>query len=354
MSRQRFHDRAEWLRGEGEGHDVVLSSRVRLARNFAGFNFPGRASDEDRERVAELAREHIEALGTDPGMVWVDMQGLDADERTVLVERQLVSKQHAKAGGARGVAVSHPDERLAIMVNEEDHLRIQVIRCGVALREAYEQINDIDDRLESRIDYAFSQRFGYLTACPTNVGTGIRVSVMLHLPALKHTGEMDKVRKASKAMGLAVRGFYGEGSEAVGDFFQLSNQTTLGRSEEDLLSSFERDIVPKVVEYERLARRNLLERRRAFLEDRVWRALGTLRNARLMKADEAMEHLSQVRLGVVSGVLEHTGLTVPEVQQLLLFVQPGHLQKCRHRPMDQAERRLERARLLREALGPEG
>ena len=354
MSRQRFHDHAEWLRGEGEGSDVVLSSRVRLARNFAGFSFPGRAENEDRERVAELAREHIESLGSEPGLVWVDMQQLDNEERAVLVERHLVSSQLAKGKGPRGVAVSHPDERMAIMVNEEDHLRIQVIRSGIALAEAYESIDAVDDMLEERIDYAFSKRFGYLTSCPTNVGTGIRVSVMLHLPALKHTGEMDKVRKAAKAMGLAVRGFYGEGSEAVGDFYQLSNQTTLGRSERDLLTGFERDIVPKIVEYERLARRNLLDRRRAFLEDRVWRALGALRNARLMKAEEAMEHLSQVRLGVVSGVLESTGLTAPEVQQLLLFVQPGHLQKARHRSMDQAERRLERARLLREALGREG
>ncbi len=352
MSKQRFHDHAEWLRGDGPGHDVVLSSRVRLARNFAGFNFPGRASQDDQARVMELAKEHITGLGLDPGVVWVDLEALDAEERTVLVERHLISKQHAKGKGARGVAVSNPDERLSIMINEEDHLRIQVIRSGVALAEAFDQIDSVDDRLESRIDYAFSPRFGYLTACPTNVGTGIRVSVMLHLPALKHMGEMDKVRKAAKAMGLAVRGFYGEGSDAVGDFYQLSNQTTLGRSERDLMVGFERDIVPKVVEYERMARKNLLERRRAFLEDRVWRALGILRNARLMKADEAMEHLSQVRLGVVSGVLDGSGLTLPEVQQLLLFVQPAHLQKARHRQMDQAERRLERARLLREAMGP--
>lgn len=350
MAERGFHDDAEWLRGVGPGADVVLSSRVRLARNFAGFNFPGRANAEDRARVLELAHDHITALDLASEIVWVDLEDMDPTEKAVLVERHLISKQHAKAKGARGVALSTPDERLSIMVNEEDHLRLQVIRSGIALQEAFEQINAVDDTLESRIDYAFSPQFGYLTACPTNVGTGIRVSAMLHLPALKLSGEMDKVRKAAKAMGLAVRGFYGEGSDAVGDFYQLSNQTTLGRSERDLLETFEMDIVPKVVEYERMSRKNLTNRRRAYLEDKVWRAMGTLRNARLMKADEAMELLSHVRLGVVSGIIDGSQLSVHDVQQLLLLVQPAHLQKVRGRPMDQAERRLERARLLREAL----
>lgn len=351
MRDERSNDSAEWLKGDGPGCDVVLSSRVRLARNFAGFNFPGRATNEEKARVAELAHEHIDALGLTSGTIWVDVSELNQTERALLVERHLISKQLAKAHGARGVAMSEPDERLSIMVNEEDHLRIQVIRSGVALTDAFEQINDVDDRLESRIDYAYSGRFGYLTACPTNVGTGIRVSVMLHLPALKLSGEIEKVRKAAKAMGLAVRGFYGEGSEAVGEVYQLSNQTTLGRSERELMEGFEGDIVPKIVEYERLARQNLADRRRSFLEDRVWRALGALQCARLMKADEAMEQLSLVRLGVVTGVLEGAPISLGLIQRMLLYVQPAHLQRARQRVMDQAERRVERASMLREAFG---
>ncbi|HBS30018.1 MAG TPA: protein arginine kinase [Phycisphaerales bacterium] len=349
MSPGRVDWGAEWLRGEGKASDVVMSSRIRLARNFAGYPFVNRATREDRRQIMARARRDILESALSPQMMWVDLNEVSSLERSVLVERHLISKQHAKGEEPRAAAVSSPDERLAIMVNEEDHLRIQVIRGGLSLREAFAQIRAVDDRIEQRSDFAFSPRFGYLTACPTNVGTGLRVSVMLHLPGLKLTGEIEKVRRAAKGMSLAVRGFYGEGSEAVGDFFQISNQTTLGRSEEEILSDFEGNIIPKVIEYERLARRSLLDKRRTILEDKVFRSLGTLTHARLLKSDEALELLSYVRLGAVLGVVP--GLKPEAVNQLILLTQPAHLQKVTGTDLDQAARRIERATIIRQHLG---
>lgn len=339
---------AEWLRGDGGAADVVISSRVRLARNLAGFQFARRCSREIRSRIVEVAQRHLLESDLAPRMLWVDLAGLPEVERSLLVERHLISKHLAKADGPRAVAISAPDERLSIMVNEEDHLRLQMLRSGLSVQEAYASLDVIDDKIESRVDYAYSPRFGYLTACPTNVGTGIRVSVMLHLPGLKLSGEMDKVHRAAKAMSLAVRGFYGEGSEAVGDFFQVSNQTTLGKSESELITTFEQRIIPKFVEYERMARRTLIEKRRVFVEDQVFRALGTLRHARLLKADEVLQLLSFVRFGIVMGLIDD--LPVRRVNELTLSTQPAHLQRLVGRSLDQAERRVERANRVRVAL----
>ena len=339
---------AGWLRGDGNDADVVISSRVRLARNFAGFPFVTRAGEDDRRQILDLARRDIMKGNLAPEMIWVDLSEISSLERSVLVERHLISKQHAKGAAATAAAISSPDEELAIMVNEEDHLRIQVLHGGLSLTNAFSRINDIDDAIESKSDFAFHPRFGYLTACPTNVGTGMRVSVMLHLPALKLSGEIEKVRRSAQAMSLAVRGYYGEGSEAVGDFFQISNQTTLGRSETDILGEFESDIIPKIIEYERLARRSLLEKRRGILEDKVMRALGVLRYARLLKADEALEKLSYVRLGAVMGIIDD--VTPEQINQLILLAQPAHLQKALGRQIDQGQRRIERANLIRDRL----
>ncbi len=340
---------SEWLRGDGPSSDVVISSRVRLARNFAGFKFVARCTRAEKQDVLQLARTHITGAGLAQNLIWADLTQTSELERNILVERHLISHQHAKGTEPRAAAVSLPDERLAIMVNEEDHLRIQVIRAGLALGHAFAQISDVDDRIESRADFAFSPRWGYLTACPTNVGTGIRVSVMLHLPALKLTGEIEKVKRAAGAMNLAIRGFYGEGSEAIGDLFQLSNQTTLGKCEKDILGEFEHDVVPKVIEYERVARRTLTEKRRVYLEDQLYRAMGVLTHARLMKSDEAMQALSMIRLGACLGVFP--GITAHKVHELMLLTQPAHLQRAAKQDLDQSERRIERARLLRRSLG---
>jgi len=349
MKEPQSSNGAEWLQASTRENDVVMSSRIRLARNFAGFPFVNRAKREDRKQILQIAQRDIMEGGLAPQMMWIDLNEVPQIERSVLVERHLISKQHSKGEEPRAVAISAPDERLSIMVNEEDHLRIQVIRGGLALTEAFDQIDAVDDKIEAMSDYSFSTRFGYLTACPTNVGTGLRVSVMLHLPGLKLSGEIEKVRRAAKGMSLAVRGFYGEGSEAVGDFFQLSNQTTLGKSEAAILEDFDQNIVPKIVEYERLARRSLLEKRRAILEDRVHRALGTLRHARLLKSEESLEMLSFVRLGVVMGILEGVDLSV--VNNLILLTQPAHLQRVLKQDLEQPERRVERASLVRKHLG---
>lgn len=368
-----FAGGADWLGGTGPLSDVVMSSRVRLARNLVGFPFMTRAERADREHILMAVRPAVEALPlaslTDGGvasdrrvsapdrMSWIELHGVGSPVRDLLVERHLISLQHAKgklstgAGGAdepRAVAVALPSERLAIMVNEEDHLRIQMMRSGLDLSGALESIDAVDDALENSLDFAFSPRFGYLTCCPTNVGTGARLSVMLHLPALRMTGEIDKVKRAADSMSLAIRGFYGEGSEASGDFYQLSNQTTLGRSERVLLEEMEREIIPQVVDYERLARERLLKGSRLMIEDRCWRALGTLQTARLLSTEESMKLLSQARLGVVTGILRRPDTA--RLNALMQLTQPAHLQRVAGRTMPQDERRSARADLMRERL----
>lgn len=338
----------EWLRGVGPKSDVVISSRIRLARNVVGFPFLTRCSARDRQTLQMRASKAISECSTGSAVEFLDLQPLRDIDRQLLVERHLISKPHAALDGARGVAVSR-DETLSIMINEEDHLRIQVLRSGLQLGDAWTQINQIDDQLEQRLQWSFHPRFGYLTACPTNVGTGIRVSVMLHLPALKLTGEIEKVFRAAKELRLAVRGLYGEGTEATGDFYQVSNQTTLGRSEEQLLEQFEQAVVPRIIDYEQHARRMLLNERTVALDDKIFRALGLLRNARLLTGDEALFLLSHVRLGVNLGRIND--LDMSKVNELFLLTQPAHLQVILGKELDGDERRAARAQFIRQKLG---
>ncbi len=351
--------RTEWLRGGGGSSDVVMSSRVRLARNLAGFPFMPKADRTAREQILRLCRRQIESARIAPRLMWIDLHTASKAERNLLVERQLISRPHARgrlsngtgsSGEPRAVAVGLPDEQIAISVNEEDHLRLQVIRSGLDLAEAYRIVDRTDDAIEAGIEYAYSPRFGYLTACPTNVGTGARFSVMLHLPGLVMTGEFEKVKNAADDMGLAVRGFYGEGSEAAGDFFQLSNQVTLGQTEQQLLEAMQDQIVPKVVEYERGARDILLGKRRRKAEDEIFRALGTLRSARLLSVEEAMNLLSRVRLGVTLKLIDEVDLET--VGRLLLMIQNAHLEQIR--PVGPADRHAARADFVREVLSGEG
>ena len=347
----------EWLRGHGQDADVVLSSRVRLARNLAGIPFVGKASRPQRQQVLDLCRAQVQDSGLGRSMGWIDLHTASPSDRTLLVERHLISQQHARGkqssgvGGPdepRAVIVATPDDRTSIMVNEEDHLRLQVIRSGLDLGRTLAEADSLDDALEAGLDYAFSPRFGYLTACPTNVGTGIRLSVMLHLPALRLTGNIEKVKRAAADMSLAVRGFYGEGSEATGDLYQLSNQTTLGKTEQVLLQELEQQVLPKIIEYERRERKVLTTKRTMDLHDQVYRALGTLTHARLIATEESMQLLSLIRLGVVCGVLDHVDQCA--VNQLFLLTQPAHLQRASGRELDQDQRRAARADLLRARL----
>jgi protein arginine kinase len=337
----------EWLRGSGPMSEIVISSRIRLARNLTAHRFLGKCTRPQRQAIEHKLRETILHSQLAPQMLYVDLEQATEIDRQLLVERHLISKQHATADGSRGVAVGE-NETLSIMVNEEDHLRIQVLRSGLQLEEAWEQITAIDDKLEAKLDYAFHPRFGYVTACPTNVGTGIRVSVMLHLPALKLTGEIEKVFRAAKDMRLAVRGLYGEGTEATGDFYQISNQTTLGKTEEDIISDFKHMVIPKIIDYEHHARRLLLNDRTVALDDKVCRALGLLRSARLLASEEVLFLLSHLRMGVNLGRIKD--IDVRTINELFLLTQPAHLQRIQGKKLEGDVRRAARAEYIRGRL----
>ncbi len=337
----------EWLRGSGPMSETVISSRVRLARNVKGYPFLSIAGRPQKRELERRIRETILEAELAPQTLYVDLEEATDVDRDLLVERHLISKQHAGAEGARGVAVGQ-DEDLSIMVNEEDHLRLQVLKSGLQLDEAWEQITRVDDALEHELEFAYHPRFGYLTACPTNVGTGIRVSVMLHLPALKLTGEIEKVFRAAKDMKLAVRGLYGEGTEALGDFYQVSNQTTLGKEEHELLDDFKHQTIPKIIDYEHHARRTLRTERATALDDIVFRALGLLRSARLMSSDEALRLMSHLRLGVHLGRVKE--IEIATVNELVLMTQPAHLQKLMGKKLDGDARKAARAEFIRYKL----
>ncbi len=337
----------EWLRGSGDISDVVISSRVRLARNLAGMPFLARCSDEQTAEIECRLRDCILRAGFADETHYVDIAGSEEIDRGLLVERHLISRQHANSLHKRGVAFSQR-ETLAIMVNEEDHLRLQVLRSGLALDQAVEEAIAADNRLEESLSFAFHRKYGYLTACPTNVGTGLRISVMLHLPALKMTGEIEKVFRAAHDMRLAIRGLYGEGTEATGDFFQISNQTTLGKAEDQIISEFCVDTLPHIIDYERKARDVLLTKRAIAIDDRVDRSLAVLKAAKLISSDETMYLLSLIRMGVTLGRCSQ--LDMATVNELFLMTQPAHLQKMLGREMEPLERAETRATYIRQRI----
>jgi protein arginine kinase len=344
------HTSGEWLKGTGPESDIVISSRIRLARNLAAFPFTNRATAHQKGEIETILRERINRLETEPRLAYFNIPTLSTLDRQFLVERQLISRELAAAEGPRGVALA-PAESVSVMVNEEDHLRLQVMRSGFALTEAWQDIDKVDDMLEQRVSYAFSDEFGYLTACPTNVGTGMRSSVMLHLPALVLTKQIEKVFRALQKINLAVRGLYGEGSRASGDFYQISNQVTLGKSENQILSEI-REVIPQIIQYERQARNTLVKDTRQALQDRVSRAFGTLRSATMMTSEETMDLLSSVRLGINLGLLDD--LTIPTVNELFIQTQPAHLQKLMGASLDGEDRNAARARFLRGRLRESG
>lgn len=337
----------EWLRASGPESDIVISSRIRLARNLAQFPFLSRAEDTVRAEIEELLREKIQQPGIGKKLDYVNVNKLESLDRQFLVERQLISREHAEGHGSRGVGINS-EETISLMINEEDHLRIQVLRSGFSLDECWQEINRIDDALEAEVTYAFSEQLGYLTACPTNVGTGIRASVMLHLPALVLTKEIQKVFQALQKIGLAVRGLYGEGSQAMGDFYQISNQVTLGKSEEQILANL-KDVVPNIIDYERRVRGALIRENRPSLHDQVSRAYGILQNAQTISSEETMHLLSSVRMGINLGLIDD--LAIPTVNELFIHTQPAHLQKLRKQHLESAERNAARASYLRQRLG---
>ncbi len=337
----------EWLRGRGPDSDIVISTRIRLARNIAGFPFVTRLDPERQAALAEALRRQIVEKAIVPEIYYFNLNITRELERRLLVERHLISKEHEEANGERGVALQR-SEAISIMINEEDHLRMQVLRSGFELDENWATLNGIDSALAERVPYAFSDRLGFLTACPTNVGTGMRVSVMLHLPALELTKQIEKVFHAVAKINLAVRGLYGEGTQASGNFYQISNQITLGKTEEEIIKEV-RGTIPQIIINERKAREILMAQNRQQLEDRVWRAYAMLRAARIISSNETMALLSHLRLGVNLGLIGN--LDIPAINQLFVKTLPAHLQILEGRELDPQTRDVVRATYIRRCLG---
>ena len=314
---------------------VVLMTRIRLARNLARRPFPGRAKPEERDHVLQACREALQSTNSLKRSLSVTVGELDPLQRQVLVERHLISRELSGSEEGSG-AIINRDQSVSVMINEEDHLRIQVLRTGFQLRKAWTTINALDSALEKRLDYAFSPNLGYLTACPTNLGTGMRASAMMHLPALVIAGHMEKVVRAVNQLGMVVRGLFGEGSDASGSVFQISNQTTLGESESGIVKRLQ-SVLQTIVENELNARDKLIEQDAHKLPDKIGRAYGTLRHGHVLTSSEAMNHLSLVRLGVDLGYFPSENRRV--VDRLFIEAQPGHVHYASGRDKLQSEER---------------
>jgi len=338
-----------WLEGCGANAESVVSSRVRLARNIEGIPFAHRARPEDLEEALAKLREALDGTGSLESEDFVLMTDLDDLDRQFLVERHLISHEHAQTSPARAVVVSR-DEMISVMINEEDHLRMQSIQSGFDVTDAWKRVDGLDDEIDKKMEYAFSYEWGYLTACPTNTGTGLRASVLVHLPALVTTGQKDKVLNGIGQMGLAVRGFYGEGSEVMGNLFQISNRTALGSSEIDIVQGLQK-VVGQVLEFESRAREILLRDARSRIEDKVWRAYGILKYCRKVKLQEVMSLTSAVRLGLCLGMTD--SVSVAGLNSMVFMSQPAHLQKRAGRRMATEEREIARADMVRRILAEE-
>lgn len=330
----------------GPSSDVILSARVRVARNLEGHAFPGRASETELNAVRERLLDALSRNNYLSNALVVRLEDADDTTRDVLVERHLVSSEFVRGGVGQAVVVGE-GEVASAMVNEEDHLRLQCIRSGLMPTDAWRLVDRIESEMDRNLHYAFSSDWGYLTACPTNAGTGLRVSVLVHLIGLARDGKIGQVLGSISKLGLSVRGYYGEGSSSLGGFFQVSNQTTLGQSEEDIAYTVER-VAAQLTSLELESRDLLVERRRLELEDEVHRSLGALRSARLITADEVMEHCSSLRLGIGLGLLE--GVEMATVNHLLVVTQPGHLAYARGDSSSSVERDRARADLVRKEL----
>ncbi|MDP2873120.1 MAG: protein arginine kinase [Bacillota bacterium] len=341
---------SHWMEGDGPESDVVISSRVRLARNVTGIPFPHLMDDGQAERIISMVSQALAGGPADePGptadLHLVRLSDLGSLQRAVLVEKHLISPLHA--AGARGAAVIRGDQAVSIMINEEDHLRIQVLFPALQLLEALAVCTAVDDALERHIDYAWDQRLGYLTSCPTNTGTGMRASVMLHLPGLVITNQARRLAGLINKLSCVVRGMYGEGTEAAGNVFQVSNQITMGQTEEEILSGLQ-SLTARLIVEERSARRSLLEEMKPQLEDRVWRAWGIMTTARVLSSREAMQLISDLKLGVALGLIDRVGASL--VNSIMFMIRPAYLQILAGQELSPDERDIRRAELVRQHL----
>ncbi len=337
---------AESARREGPHNKIVLSSRVRLARNLKGMAFPGWAKKAERIKALDQIRPAVESLPQMSDAFSESMDNLTVLDKNILVERHLISREHAAKNAGSGLVLNR-EESLCVMINEEDHLRMQALRPGLQLKQAWHAIDQIDSKLEKKLGYAFTGELGYLTACPTNLGTGIRVSAMLHLPGLVLAEQINQIIQAVNKLGLAVRGLYGEGTEALGNVFQVSNQMTLGEAESDIVERLNK-VLAQIIEHEENARAMLLEKKPKSVYNHIGRAYGVLANAHSISSKETMNLLSLMRLGVDLGLF--TDVERWLVDELFIVTQPAHLQKRFSEKLSAEERDLLRADMLRERL----
>ena len=336
----------EWVKAEGPQSKIVLSSRVRLARNLKNFPFPGWAKKADRQKALEAIQPVVNKLPEMSERFSDSMDNMVAIDKQVLVERHLISREHAAKNVGSGVVINER-ETISVMINEEDHLRMQAIKSGLQLKNVHKIIDKVDTELEEDLDFAFSPRLGYLTACPTNVGTGMRGSAMVHLPAMVLSDQINQVVQAVNKLGLAVRGLYGEGTEALGNVFQVSNQTTLGEREADVIERLNK-VMLQIIEHEENARITLLEKKPRVVYDQVGRAYGILTNAHTISSKEALNLLSQLRMGIDLELFPAPTRGV--VDELFIISQPAHIQKSAERKLTAEERDIYRAELIRERL----
>ncbi len=336
-----------WLADSGPEDDIAISTRIRLARNLVDAPFPIAAVKDALCNVRDTVSAAIHASGAlGQALLEFDMEQLSEIDRKALLERRLISREFLPGRAGSSLIVSS-DEALGVMVNEEDHLRIQALRPGYQLKEVWAQINEFDDALSRALPYAFDKGLGFLTSCPTNVGTGMRSSVMLHLPGLALSGQINAVIQGVNKLGLAVRGFFGEGTENLGNLYQISNQSTLGESEEQILERLGA-VISQIITHEKNARSSLMDKRQSFLLNHVGRAYGILKHAYLINSEEALNSLSALRLGVDMGMF--SSVDIRTVNELFVLVQPAHLQRYAEKELDSEGRDAVRATIIRERL----
>jgi len=337
---------AEWLKGTGPSANIVMSSRTRLARNIDKIPFSNWANKKQLDDVLSIVKEAVANCNFLKNAMFIKLKDLSEVDRLFLVERHMMSPEHAKDVEYKALVVD-PKEMVSIMVNEEDHLRIQVIQSGLNLKECWRMLDEIDTDLSKKIAYAYSAKWGYLTACPTNTGAGLRGSVMLHLPALVFTGQIGKMLQAIAKLGLNIRGMYGEGTEAMGNVFQISNQVSMGMTEEDIVDNIDR-ITNQLISREDSTRKTIITKNKDALVDRVSRAHGTLKSAHIITSNETVTLLSAIRLGVDLGIVKNMDRRM--VNELFILTQPAHLQKLEGKTLNSNERDIKRADLIREKL----
>ncbi|MFZ3590883.1 protein arginine kinase [Bacillus sp. DJP31] len=353
MSLQRFIDQAvsPWMSQEGPDADIVLSSRIRLARNIEMYQFPIVSTNDEASEIIHLFEKSLvnQIYDTVGKFELLRMNELQPIEKRVLVEKHLISP-HLAEDASFGACLLSENEAVSIMINEEDHIRIQCLFPGFQLTEALKVASGLDDWIEEHVDYAFDEKRGYLTSCPTNVGTGMRASVMMHLPSLVITQQMNRIIPAINQLGLVVRGIYGEGSEALGNIFQISNQITLGKTEEDIVEDL-KSVVQQLIVQERSAREALTKTSGIQLEDRVHRSFGILAYSRIIESKEAARCLSDVRLGIDLGFIKNVSRNI--LNELMILTQPGFLQQYAGGALRANERDVRRATIIRERLNME-